>query len=138
MRLEMKVLKIGMLAAALGLGLAAAEDPSSRHISATSSYPPGCTAAINGAPGYLPRAGLALENRTGRTVRAWLEPRHGLPQVDLGTIGGGETRLLAHALPAGRNLLHATAAQGPPFRIVLPVANHGAGTCNRRYLWRIE
>jgi hypothetical protein len=41
-----------------------------------------------------------------------------------------EIRLVAHALPAGRNQLQV--------RFMLDVANHGAGTCRRRYVWRIE
>ena len=55
-----------------------------------------------------------------------------------GTIGIGETRLFAHTLPAGRNLLQAAGERGAVVRAALTVANHGTATCKRRYLWRIE
>ena len=71
-------------------------------------------------------------------MRAWLEPRDGLKRAEFGTIGTGETRLLAHTLPAGRNLLQAADERGAVLRAVLTVANHGTATCKRRYLWRIE
>jgi len=135
----MKLVSIGAAVAAIGLGLAVADKPASRHTSGTSSYPPGCIVAIDAAPGYLPRASVTIENRSAGPVSAWLEARNGLPRIEFGLIGEGELRVLAHTLPAGRNLLQARAERGGArTRIVLNVANHGAATCNRRYVWRIE
>ena len=138
MGVEMKVAGIGAAAAVIGLGYAIVENPIPRYAAATTSYPPGCTIAIDGAPGYLPRAGIKIENALGHPVRAWLEPRNGLPRAEFGTIGSGETRLFAHTLPAGRNLLQAAGERGAVVRAALTVANHGTATCKRRYLWRIE
>jgi hypothetical protein len=134
----MKVAGIGAAAAAIGLGYAIAENPIARYASATTSYPPGCTVAIAGAPGYLPRAGIRIENGRGDPVHARLEQRNGLPPVEFGMIGAGEIRLFAYTLPAGRNRLRAAGERDAVSRAVLTVPNHGAGTCKRRYVWRIE
>jgi hypothetical protein len=122
----------------IGLAAAVVEKPTAERVAGTSSYPPGCMVAVAGAPGYLPRAGITIHNRRSRPVHAWLEPRNGLARLDLGNIGIGESLTFAHALPAGRNLLHARSEAGARIATVLYVANRGAGTCSRRYLWRIE
>ena len=135
----MKLASMGAAAAAIGLGFAVADKPASRYAGATTSYPPGCAVAINGAPGYLPRASVTIENRSAGSVSAWLEARNGQPRIEFGQIGEGELRVLAHTLPAGRNLLQARSERGgAQLRAVINVANHGAATCNRRYVWRIE
>jgi hypothetical protein len=134
----MKLASLGAVAAAVAFGAAIADRAGVPERGATTSYPPGCTVEVNGMSGSLPRAGVTIENRLGRPARAWLEPRYGLPRVDFGTIANGQSRWFAHALPAGRILLGASAGDGPVVRGVLQVANRGAGTCGRRYLWRIE
>jgi hypothetical protein len=134
----MKLVSVDAVAAAIGLGLAIAENPMPPHASGTTSYPPGCTVTFNGTPSGLPRAGVTIENRMGRPVHAWIKGRPGLPPIDFGWIGADELRFLAHTLPAGRNLLYAAADNGAAAHVVLTVANRGAATCNRRYLWRIE
>jgi hypothetical protein len=134
----MKLATLGALTAAVGLGVLVADRPGAPGTAVTTSYPPGCAISVEGAGHYLPRAGLTIENRGAGPARAWLEPRHGLPRVDLGVVAGGESRWLAHALPAGRNMLTATAGEGRTVRSVLAVINRGVATCARRYLWRIE
>jgi hypothetical protein len=134
----MKIAGIGAAVAAIGLGFAIAENPVSRYAAATASRPLGCAVVVEGAPGYLPRAGIAIENARRQPVQASLEPRSGLPRVVLGTFGAGEVRFVAHALPAGRNQLQAAGEEGAVARLVLDVANRGAETCRRRYAWRIE
>jgi hypothetical protein len=134
---SVKVAAFGVAVAVVGVGLAIAGTSPSRHIG-TTSYPPGCTIAIDGAPGYLPRATVTIENRSASPVQAWLEPRMGVARVDFGQIGEGAVRPFGNVLPAGRNLLRASERGGRAHRIVLNVANHGAGTCKRRYVWRIE
>lgn len=135
----MKLASIGAALAAVGLGLAVAKNPTTREPVATTGYPPGCTVSIGAAPGYLPRAGVTIENHTAAPLRVWLEARNGLARVEYGLLGEGEIRVLGHALPAGRNLLQAAPERGGTAkRIVLNVAHHGAATCKRRYVWRIE
>ena len=131
----MKIIGLGLATIALGLLVAGHSD--SRSAAAGDPYPAGCTVAIAGAPGYLPRAELAVENRGAAQLRLRLAGHHGLPIADLGTLGRGERRHFAHVLSAGRNLLHAVTDHGETFRVVLVVANHGAATCQRRYLWQI-
>src|SRR5262249_43314261 len=139
MALELKLAAIGVAVAAVGIGLSVTDDREFRRVVATTSYPPGCAVAIEGAPGYLPRAGVTIENRSGGAVRAWLEARNGLARVELGEIGAGEVRVVAHALPAGRNLLHAGSERRErTVHAALAVANHGAATSPRRHLWRID
>jgi hypothetical protein len=135
----MKFVAIGAAVAAIGIGLSVANDPASQQAVGTTSFPPGCAIAVAGAPGFVPRAAVTIENRTAAPVEAWLEVRGGLARVDFGVIGEGEIRVLAPVLPAGRNLLRAVPARGGAVRrAVLNVANHGAATCKRRYVWRIE
>jgi hypothetical protein len=134
----MKFLGIASTTAVIGLAAVVVDRPAAERVGGTSSHPPGCLVAVAGAPGYLPRAGLTIHNRRSRPVHAWLEPRNGLARRELGTIGIGESLTFAHALPAGRNLLHARPEAGAGIATVLYVANRGAGTCSRRYLWRIE
>jgi hypothetical protein len=135
----MKLAAIGAAVAAVGVGLAIADKSPPRQAGGTTSYPPGCAVAIDGVPGYLPRAAVTIENRSAAPVDVWLEPRMGLARVEFGRIGEGEIRMLGPALPAGRNLLRADSARGGrTHRIVLNVAHHGSATCKRRYVWRIE
>jgi hypothetical protein len=135
----MKLIAIGAAIAAIGIGLSVASDPASRQAGGTASFPPGCAVAVAGAPGYVPRAAVTIENRTAAPVEAWLEARGGFARVDFGVIGEGEIRVLAPVLPAGHNLLRAVPVRGGAVRrAVLNVANHGAATCKRRYVWRIE
>ena len=134
----MKLASLGAITAAIALGVAIADRSGGPAPGMTTSYPPGCAVAVGGEGGLLPRAGVTIENRRAGPVHARIEPRHGLPRTDLGTIPGGESRWFAQALPAGRNMLDAAAGAGSAVRIVFHVANRGAGTCQRRYLWRIE
>lgn len=72
----------------------------------------------------------------------FVEARGAMPRIELGTIGPGERTLFAHTLPAARNaLLGAVAGETPPprrFSESVCVNTHGAATCRRRYLRRIE
>jgi hypothetical protein len=134
----MKLASLSALTAAIGLGLSIADRSGGPTPNMTTSYPPGCAVAVGGEDRLLPRAGLMIENRRASPVRAWIEPRYGLPRADLGIVAAGESMFVAQTIPAGRNLLQATDLEGRVTRTVMQVANRGAGTCRRRYLWRIE
>jgi len=138
----MNTATIGALTAAFGLAFAVAGHSGSERPAAASEFPPGCAVAINGAIGLVPRAGLTVENRSSRPAVVFVVARGATPRIELGTIGPGERKLFAHTLPAGRNVLLGAAAgeTQPPrrFREIVYVNNHGAATCRRRYLWRIE
>lgn len=137
--MNMMGLAIGV--AATGLAVAIAERAPLKPAPRETGFAPGCTVPAAVPPGYLPRAALAVENRRSATLRLWLEARAGtaLPAVELGTVGPNETRVFPHALPAGQNRLSASAgdARTEPLRYRIDVVNRGAGTCTRRYLWRV-
>jgi len=134
----MRLASLGVLTAAIGLGVSIADRSGGPTPGMTTSYPPGCAVAVGGEGRLLPRAGATIENRRAGPVRARIEPRYGLPRTDLGIVAAGESIFVAQMVPAGRNLLKATDREGRVTRSVLQVANRGAGTCRRRYLWRIE
>ena len=134
----MNSLGLSALTLAILIGAAASGRSSSGEAIATSSYPPGCAVAVEGSGRSLPRASVTIENRRPVAVRVRLESRHGLPRTDLGIVAAGESMFVAQMIPAGRNLLQATDREGRITRTVMQVANRGAGTCRRRYLWRIE
>jgi hypothetical protein len=125
-------LAAGLIAAGVGSALAEARG----------EPPAGCAVPVTVAPGYLPRAHLAVENRRAAALRVWVEARtgSGLPRTELGRLDPFERRVFPHALPAGRNVLAARAAEGEDaiLRHVLSVNNRGSETCARRYLWRVE
>jgi hypothetical protein len=102
-------------------------------------FPADCALAVATVHRRLPRAGLRIENRTLRPVGVAIEARGAPPRAELGTVRPGETRVFAHALPAGRNVLVGMDDTHPPrhFRGVVYVENHGPATCEYRYLWRI-
>ena len=134
----MKLASLGALTAAIGLAVSIAVRSVGPMPSMTTSYPPGCAVAVGEEGRILPRAGVTIENRRAGPLHAWIEPRYGLPRTDLGIVAARESNFVAQTIPAGRNLLHATDREGRVTRTVMQVANRGAGTCRRRYLWRIE
>ena len=135
----MKTVAVGIAVTAASVGFAIANRADSERARSSHEYPADCVIAVAVAPGYLPRAGLVVENRLDRPVRIWLEGRAGsrLKSADLGTIGAREQRMFAHVLPAGRNVLTGDDGSGRTQRQVLFISNHGSGTCGRRFLWRI-
>ena len=135
----MKMLGLGAAAVSALIGLAAAGGTHSLRTAESIRFPAECIVTVAVAPGYLPRAGLIVENRRPEPVQLWLEgrPGSGLTRADLGVVGGRDRRDYAYALPAGRNLLTARDASGRPYRQLFYVTNHGAGTCGRRYVWQI-
>jgi len=130
-----------LLLAAAGLAVAIASHADSRSAAARVSrvFPAACAVPVAVAPGFLPRAGLAVENRLDGPIRLWLEAREGsgLKRTDLGIVGAREQKVFANVLPAGRNVLNAEAPAGGHFHQLFHVSNHGSGTCSRQYLWRI-
>jgi hypothetical protein len=136
----MKILILVLVAASLSLGFAAADGTNSWPEPASVQFPAGCIVAIPAAPGYLPRAGLVVENRGSEPLRVRLEGRAGLSlnQADLGVVGAGASVTFAHTLPAGRNVLRVRGDSGREIRQVFYVNNHGARTCGRRYAWPIQ
>jgi hypothetical protein len=138
----LKTILMGIALAAAGIGAAFADRAGSEYPGQNNSLPAECLVSVAAAPGYLPRAGLTVENRGGRAIRVWLEGRHGsgLERTEIGTVGAFDRRFFRHALPAGRNLLTASvdAKRGETLRQVVTVANRGPDTCTRRYLWQPE
>ena len=134
----LKTMVMGIALAAAGLGAAfadRADDPG--YPGRNSSLPAECIVAVAVAPGYLPRAGLTVENRRPHPIQVRLEGRgSGLDRVELGVVGAGEHRFFGHTLPAGRNVL--TAGEGQSRPQVITVVNRGAETCARRYWLRVE
>ncbi len=134
--------EVGIAALAVGLSAAVANQAGSEVARLAAAPPAGCLVRAAVAPGYLPRAHLAVENRRAGSIRVWVEARVGLglPRTELGRLGPFETRVFAYALPAGRNFVAADAAgeKVPKLRQVLHVSNRGPDTCTRRYLWRVE
>ena len=137
----MKLASIGSVTATAALGVAlsaaVADRTEDSAAPATSPYPPGCTIVIDGSAVPIPRAVLIIENRRGEVVQATLAARYGLPATSLGAIGPGESRVIVHAVPAGRNLLIAKDGRGWTAHVIVTVTNRGAATCGRRYVWRI-
>ncbi len=137
----MRTISIGVALPISGLGMAVFGGADADPGRSGQDYPPGCIVGVAVAPGFLPRAGLTVENRLARPIRVRLEGRAGsdLADAELGTIGSQEQRIFTHALPAGRNALIAEEeGSGRTRRQVLFVSNRGADTCNRRSLARIE
>jgi hypothetical protein len=136
----MKLFGIASAVAAAGLGVAIASRAESPQVVASHVEREHCAAAATA--GGVPRAALKVENRLGRPLRLWLEARSGpdLVRTEIGVIDAAGERMFRQALPAGRNLLVASAdgdARGAR-RQVLYVTNRGPETCTRRYLWRVE
>jgi hypothetical protein len=137
----MKTMAVGFALAVAGLGMTFAGRADSEKRIGGHDYAPGCLVAVAVAPGFLPRADLIVENRLVRPIRVRLEGRagSGLAAADLGAIGPQQQRIFTHALPAGRNVVIAEGeGSGGALRRVLFVNNHGAGTCSRRSMVRIE
>ena len=136
----LKTMVMGMALTAAGFGAAFANRGDAEQPQPTSSLFAECIVPVAVAPGYLPRAGLTVENRSGRPMRVWVEGRLGsnLKRTELGTVGAFDRKVFGHALPAGRNLVTA-AVEGEPdtLRQLFTVANRGPDTCTRRYLWQL-
>lgn len=138
----MKIVVIGFAIGAIGLGLSIVSHPTPGVTALRQTYPADCVVTIAGAPGYLPRAAVAIENRSRQPIRVSLEGRDGmgLPSVELGQVRALELKVFPNALPAGRNIVTAAAGEPPKrtLRQVIYVNNHGAETCRRRYYWPVE
>lgn len=126
------------IGSAVGLGYAITEHADAVRSQRSTGFAPGCVVQTDIAPGYLPRAGLVVENFRHEPVRIWLEARKGsgLDRVEVGAVSAGEHSFFSHVLPAGRNAL--TAGDGHPHRQIITVVNRGAETCARRYRLRVE
>jgi len=137
----LKTMAMGIALTVAGLSAAIAHREELAYPERSSVLPAECIVPVAVAPGYLPRAGLTVENRSGRPVRVWLEGRLGsdLKRTELGTVGAFDRKFFRHALPAGRNHLTATveAERGETLRQLFTVANRGPNTCMRRYLWQL-
>jgi hypothetical protein len=138
----MKYVVIAFALGTVGLGISIARHPTTSLTAMTRTYPADCVVAIAGAPGYLPRAAVAIENKTRQPFRVSVEGRDGLGlrSVELGRVGAREQKVFPHALPAGRNIVTAAADEAPlrTLRQIIYVNNHGPETCRRRYYWPVE
>lgn len=110
---------------------------------APSPFPPGCAVAIgdgrNSSTWLLPRATLVAANYSLHRFTLRGEAGVGIEPTgaDLGSLEPGEMRTFRHAVPVGRSIVLAQrTSDGTTYmRHAIYIWNHGAPSCERKFVW---
>jgi hypothetical protein len=106
-------------------------------------FAPGCAVAIgdarNSATWFLPRSTLVAANHSLHRLALRIEARMGIEPTgaQLGSLEPGEMRTFRHAVPVGRSIVLAQRTDdGTTYmRQAIYIWNHGALSCERKFVW---